>query len=294
MGNKPKSKVNQKGRNSEASGRDNAVLIYRRSNYQSPRISLLGTNSRALMFELLSLHNGTNNGSLFLSLIDATDRLGFSDWRPAAAAFEELVASGLITCTYKGYFSITAGEASRATAWRLNWVDANGKLIADDPLPGIDWTRLCPKARKRMERRQSALKRYHRDRQEGKFPVVETTALTARRVVETTITPCDTTVETTAVEYENGENPPSEQMVKTTAHIYHHTLSGNDDRPVEIIRATVRDWWRVSVKADRLKLAEKNGLAIGELLSFVEGTGDLPFPKAVAVRASVTTWSAAA
>lgn len=293
MANKPKSKVNQKGRNSDASGRDNAVLIYRRSNFQSPRISLLGTNSRALMFELLSLHNGKNNGSLFLSLNDATDRLGFSDWRPAAAAFEELTAAGLITCTYKGYFSITAGEASRATAWRLNWVDANGKLIADDQLPGIDWTRLGPKARKRMERRQIALKRYHRDRQEGKFSVVETTALAARRAVEITISPNDSTVETTALEGESRENPPLDLMVKSTAHIYHHSPS-DDDRPVETIRATVRDWWRLSDKSDRLKLAKKNGLQIGELLSFVDGTGDLPFPKVVAIRASVNAWSEAA
>jgi len=248
------------------------------------------------MVELLSMYNGTNNGKLFLSARDATDRLGFSDWRAAGAAFEDLIAAGLITCTFKGVFSIKAGETSRATAWNLNWIGPNGERLTSESLPPIDTASMPGRTRKRMERRQTAMKRYHKEREAGKYSVVETTTLEARRVVETPKRVDPIVVETPTAQSENPENPPSDHLGETTTYILHHIPTANGDavEPVDLILATVRDWWRVSDKSDRLKLAKKNGLAIGELLAFVDGTGGLPFPKAVAVRASVTTWSAAA
>jgi len=289
-------KVDAKGRNSNRIGRQDAVLIIRRSLWQSPRVSQLSPVGRAIMVELLSLYNGTNNGSLFLSVRDATDRLGFADFRAASTGFEELETAGLISCTIKGFFSVKASSASRATGWRLNWISETGRQLAAEELPPIDEATLPTRTKKRLERRQRALKRYHRERQEGKLAVVETTTLSAEPVVETTTLTPTSVEETTTLTIENGENPQTSDSEETTTHILHHIPSANgaDAGPVEIIRATVRDWWRVSDKSDRLKLAKKNGLAIGELLAFVDGTGDLPFPKAVAVRASVTTRSAAA
>ncbi len=60
-----------------------------------------------------------------------------------------------------------------------------------------------------------------------------------------------------------------------------------DADPVTIIRSAVADWWRLSGKTDRIKLAQKNGLEIGELFGFVDGSVDLPFPKVVSLRSSV-------
>lgn len=146
------------------------------------------------MLELLSLYNGTNNGNLFLSVRDATERLGFSDYRPAMAAFEELELAGLITPTFVGYFTIKAGEASRASTWCLNWIGDDGKRLAAEEmriLPDV-----LPKgARKRLDRRQSALKRYHKDRQAGKFAVVVSSTLEAERVVKSTTAHLDSVVE---------------------------------------------------------------------------------------------------
>ena len=59
------------------------------------------------------------------------------------------------------------------------------------------------------------------------------------------------------------------------------------DDPVTIMRTSIADWWRTSGKSDRLRLAKKNGLEIGELLSFVEGSRVLAFPKVVALHSSL-------
>jgi len=290
-------KVDAKGRNKDRTGRQDAVLIIRRSLWQSPRVSQLSPVGRAIMVELLSLYNGTNNGSLFLSVRDATDRLGFADFRAASAGFEELESAGLISCTIKGFFSIKASAASRATSWRLNWISDTGRQLAAEELPPIDEAALPLRTKKRLERRQRALKRYHRERQEARLAVVETTTINAQAVVETTTATPISVRETTTLAMENGENLRTSDNEETTTHILHHipnATSDSDDRPVDLIRATVRDWWRVSDNSDRLNVAKINGLAIGELLAFVDGTGDLAFSKAVAVRASVTTRSAAA
>jgi hypothetical protein len=223
-----RSRVDATGRNPDAFGRNNAVLIIRRSLWQSPRISALSPAARALMIELLSMYNGSNNGTLFLSLQDATDRLGFIDWRAAASAFAELEASGLITKTVEGYFDIKAGVHSRARAWRLNWIGDDGERLAPEALTPFDDATLNLKSRKRLERRQTALKRYFREHSEGKFAAVVSTTLDARRPENV----ADPTVETTTLKSKNGENPPIAQMVKTTAH-----LSYQGDR------APQRGWW---------------------------------------------------
>src|SRR5947209_14477503 len=115
-------RVDATGRNPAALGREHSFLMIRRSLWQSPLISASSPSARALLVELLSMFTGRNNGNLFLSLHDATDRLGFSDWRAAAAAFEELEKVGLITMTLDAYFDVKAGAQSRARAWRLNWI----------------------------------------------------------------------------------------------------------------------------------------------------------------------------
>lgn len=69
--------------------------------------------------------------------------------------------------------------------------------------------------------------------------------------------------------------------------------SGDDPDPVALIRTLVADWWRIAGKTDRLRLAEKIGLEIGELLGFVEGSLDLPFPKVAALQSSLSLARAA-
>lgn len=241
-------RVDATGRNPDAFGRDNAVLIIRRSLWQSPRISALSAPARALMVELLSIYNGRNNGSLFLSVKDATDRLGFSDWRAAASALRELELTGLITMTVQSYFDIRTGVHSRARAWRLNWIADDGERLADDALPKFDEQALDIRARKRLARRQTALKRYFKDHAKGKFAAVDSTTLDARRPENAT----HPAVETTTLKSANGGNAPIAQMGETTAHLSYHGVTGGERRI-----GPSSD--RIAARRERLRLAVIGG-----------------------------------
>jgi hypothetical protein len=174
------------------------------------------------MIELLSMYSGTNNGNLFLSLKDATDRLGFSDWRAADAAFADLRSTGLITMSFESYFDIKTGVHSRARAWRLNWIDAGGERLAPEALPAVVENSLDAKARKRLRRRQSALKRYFKEHAERKFAVVDSTTLDARKAEIGS----DPTVVSTTLKRGNGRKLPNLQMVETTVHLSYHGGEG--------------------------------------------------------------------
>jgi hypothetical protein len=216
-------RIDATGRNPTAFGRDNAVLIIRRSLWQSPLVSALSPNARSLMVELLSMFTGSNNGRLFLSLQDATDRLGFSDWRAAATAFEELQTVGLITMTIDAYFDVKAGVHSRARAWRLNWIGDDGERLAPEALPAMREPALSSRARKRLARRQRAVKRYFKDHGAGKFTVVESTTLEAR-MPENAPAP---TVVSTASKGANGRKQANFQMGESTAHLSYHRGTGS-------------------------------------------------------------------
>lgn len=118
------------------------------------------------------LYNGENNGSLYLSVRDATDRLGLSDLSSVCKAFDELTGMGFIELTQDSTFSIKAAETSRARCWRLTWEAGPGgkrpnpRYLENEPEPKT-------KARKRMEKGLRALKKFKRGTAQNYFPVVE-------------------------------------------------------------------------------------------------------------------------
>lgn len=136
----------------------------------------LSCAGRALIVELAMLYNGKNNGSIYLSVDDARDRLGFSDHNAAKKAFNELQALGFIEKTREAYFGVKAGEASRARCWRLTWLPgprrgpASCEFKIKEPEAGT-------RERKRMERGTKALKRYQRARDAHKLPVLDSNTL---------------------------------------------------------------------------------------------------------------------
>jgi hypothetical protein len=281
-----KGRANATGRNPDRVGSKDRVLIIKRSTWQSPRVSALGPSARALMVEMLSMHDGKNNGTLFLSVRDATDRLGFSDCRAAMGAFEELQAVKLISLTIAGHFAMKAGEVSKAQAWRLNFVDANGQPVSEDGLPKLDHNTLPPKMRARMAKRQKTLKRYLKDKQAGKFAGEETTTLNARRVEETTTEGSGTVEETATPEPENGEKPPNGPVVDSTTHILHH-IPDEADAPLDAMRVSIGEWWRLAKPKERIGLAKRHKIEIGDLGKFIAGQSDLPIQKAIALRTAV-------
>lgn len=120
------------------------------------------------------MENGRNNGSLWLSIRDATDRLGQADARPAMRAFEDLQDRGLIAMTHDSHFSIKAAETSRARCWRITW------QAYDRKGPTNEWQAYTApaktKARKAADRGQKAMARYRKALSENKMPVVDFTA----------------------------------------------------------------------------------------------------------------------
>jgi Fe2+ or Zn2+ uptake regulation protein len=80
----------------------------------------LGTSpaARAVLVELVRLHNGFNNGAIALGVRKAASRCNISP-ATVARALQELADAGLVDCTGKGSFRIRNREAS---TFRLTWL----------------------------------------------------------------------------------------------------------------------------------------------------------------------------
>ena len=169
--------------------------------------------ARCLLFELIMMENGRNNGSLWLSVRDATDRLGTVDARPAIRAFEDLQDRGLIAMTHDSHFSIKAAETSRARCWRITW------QAYDRKCPSNDWKAyIAPaktKARKAADRGLKAMARYRKALSENKLPVVDFTAMAPK----TPYSADGTGVNSPSACSKNDANAPNAIAVKSTAHI---------------------------------------------------------------------------
>lgn len=137
----------------------------------SPAYRALSPNARSLLVELVSIYNGRNNGSIYLSVRDAAHRLGVSDTDAASNAFDELQVLGFIAMTRNSFFDVKAATASRARTWRLTWEPCD-KVGATH-----DYTKLepepCTRERKRMDRGLRALKKYRKQESSGKYPMAE-------------------------------------------------------------------------------------------------------------------------
>lgn len=168
------SRVNATGRNDQTdrfAGLRHRFLI--KEAYRS-----LDPVARALLVEVVMLESGKNNGSLWLSVADATDRLGMSDQHATIRAFADLQDRGFIRMTKDAHFSIKAAETSRARCWRLTWLSCDGKP------PTNDWEKyVAPpntKARKRADRGLRAMARYRKALAAHQMPTVEFTALASK------------------------------------------------------------------------------------------------------------------
>jgi len=175
-------KWNRKGKNkANPTGRSEKPTI-RRFNMQPHDMLLsaayrsLSPNARSLLTELMMLENGSNNGSLYLSVRDAADRMGVADPAAASNAFDELQGMGFIEMTKPAHFDVKTAETSRARCWRLTWIGVpKGKSAT------WDFTKVQPEAgtqaHKRMERGQRAFKRYRKARDAEKMPVLDSHTL---------------------------------------------------------------------------------------------------------------------
>ena len=124
-----RNKVNATGRNPTSRFARLDFRLLHSNAYRS-----LSPNARSLLVELVSLHNGDNNGSLYLSVRDGAHRMGVADLTAATRAFDDLRALGFIELTQDAHFGVKAAEKSRARCWRLTWEAGPG---AQRPFDGV-------------------------------------------------------------------------------------------------------------------------------------------------------------
>lgn len=214
-----KSRTDAKGR---SKGLVHRVLIVRRSLVHSPQFSALSCSARALFFELHAMFNGTNNGEIFLSVRDATARLGFSDFKAAMAAFAELTQLGFIRETAAGSFSIKASDLSRARAWNLNWIGRDAHCVGSDAITPVDYSSLNRTQKRRVEGRQKVLAKYLKDYQRGQFAVEDSSTMAVRMAVAESISVGDSKTLNSG----NGGKPVIGIVGESSTHLEYHRGAG--------------------------------------------------------------------
>ena len=191
----------------------------------------LSPNARSLLVELIMLHNGENNGSLYLSVRDAAHRMGVADLTAASRAFDDLMALGFIEVTQESHFKVKASEASRARCWRLTWLVGPGRKA-----PSWDFTNREPepqtKARLRMERGLRALKAFRKARDQGRLPVLDSDTLSHFP----SISPAAPVAKSDTLESRNGSFPPNGHVRDSATHTATPWGEGSRFHPV--------GWWQ--------------------------------------------------
>lgn len=141
--------------------------------------SATSPNGRVLLLEILSMHNGENNGSLWLSVIDAAHRMGLASVDSARAAFAELEAVGFLRMTKDAHFSVKASDTSRARCWRVTFLHAPGTGITDE------WRQFEPTTKavaRRMQRGMTVRNAYYKAKAQEKLPVLDSGTIKAAAV----------------------------------------------------------------------------------------------------------------
>lgn len=187
---------------------------------ESAAYASLDLAGRAVLTELVALYNGRNNGSLYLSVADATARLGLSDTRAASRAFDDLEAVGLIELSKDAHFNVKTGEASRARCWRIPWEAWPENPNRAKRSPQFGWEQYEASG-KRADRRLRVLAKFRKALVNGKFPDVDFT------VTEPNVTypKPQAVVESTPVKAKSHAKQPIVVGVKTPPYI--DTTSGS-------------------------------------------------------------------
>ena len=199
------------------------------------------------------IENGKNNGSLYLSVRDAADRLGLSDQKATMRAFDDLLDRGLIVCTKEAHFEVKAADQSRARCWALTW------LARDRKGPTNEWESYrAPaktRARRRADRGLKAQKRYLKAQTSHRLPDVDSTAVSPSTPVNAQVA----VEESSAPKSKNGGKPRILIAANTSAHT------------AVTITAAQGSWWQ-----------DKNTFAHRELLeeaAILTGCGSESMPK---------------
>jgi hypothetical protein len=175
--------MNKRGGKANAKGRSQNSRFVRLDHYllESAAYRSLSPNARSLLVELSMIDNGSNNGAIWLSVKDASARIGNANLQSVSAAFRELETAGFIRLTRDAHFRVKASGTARARCWRLTWLAVPAASMA----PTNEWKTYDPppqtRERKRMLAGQQALKRFKKVQSEGKSPVYDLHTLEASK-----------------------------------------------------------------------------------------------------------------
>lgn len=204
---------------------------------ESAAYASLDLKARGLLQELVMLYNGSNNGSLYLSVRDAADRLGLSDFHAVQDAFDDLQDRGFAVMAKEAHFKVKAADTSRARCWRLTWHSWPECPQRSKRAPTNDWERYQvergTRANKRADKRLRALARHHKANAAGRLPVVDFTTTG----VDMALNQGGAVVDSTTPKSENDAKPPFVVVGDSTTHI-------DDTRG-----SAVRSWWATDREA---------------------------------------------
>jgi len=207
----------RKGNKPNATGRNSSNSRFARLDHRilaSNAYRSLSPNARSLLVELVMMHNGENNGSLYLSVRDAAHRMGVADLAAAGRALDDLQELGFIELTLDAYFKVKASHKSRARCWRLTWQPGPGRkqpswdFRAREPEPQTQ-------ARRRMDRGLRALKAHRRAREQNKLPVLDSDTLGTFQADPAT----EPVLDSNAPKTVNGAFLPNECVRDSNTHI---------------------------------------------------------------------------
>lgn len=89
--------------------------------YDSAAYRSLKPGPRALLWELIRRHNGSNNGQIGFGVRAACEAINIADKDTISRYFAELEVKGLIRAVRLGGFNMKDPTARRATEWALTW-----------------------------------------------------------------------------------------------------------------------------------------------------------------------------
>lgn len=115
-----KAKLLPNGRNAGST----AFLMLENYVFDSPAFRTMKAGPRALLFELIRRHNGSNNGTIAMGVRAAAILLG-TNKDTAGKYFAVLVERGFIASARPGGFNMKDPQARRSTEWRLTWIKTN-------------------------------------------------------------------------------------------------------------------------------------------------------------------------
>ena len=120
-------KVNAKGR---GTGAQPFVMLPHWA-FDCPAYRTLKPGPRALLWELIRLFNGANNGRIGFSQRNMSAAIKVADRETVAGYVRELEARGFIVARRRGGFNVKAADR-RASEWALTWLHIGDDLPTKD------------------------------------------------------------------------------------------------------------------------------------------------------------------